>query len=170
MYKIIGFAFIVAASGLLGFTKRNEAGEAQKICGQIHEFLCEISQCIELKFQSLPDFLIRASASERYAMLEFLGDACTKIEDGESLRKALIVSLKEWDKSRLLSRDEVEELIGAFYTLGEGNAAQEALKLIPVTEFFKARAEERKLQNEKKRGMYETVYALVGAAVAIVLV
>ncbi len=171
--KIAAFALVVASAWAFGFIKRSEDVAACRICGQIHELLCELRQCVELKLTPLPRFFEDAARSERFDRLGFLRDI-GEGEDGDPVCDSFsCLLLRAWEESpehRLLSRDEQEELAGVFSTLGSDNTSRESLKLAPSIRFFEGAFSRRERENAGKKGVYETVCMLAGAVVAIVLI
>lgn len=170
MERMVGFVFIVASAGLLGMVKRSEHVTAQRLCAALAEWLAELQQTVSLRMLSLPELIAQNAQSERYQSLRFLEHAVERLEEGDTLCGSLTHGIEDWEEARLLARDELDELLQVFRSLGEGNTVQEERKLAPALAYFKVRAEQRRCDNEKKRGLYETVFTLVGVIVAVVLV
>ncbi len=170
MQKAAAFVLTVVSAGVFGFIKRSEEVTACRICRQIHELLCELRQCVELKLFSLPDFFNRAAASERFSELGFLTLPPSWDDTEDTLSESLVGACGEWPGLGLLTRDEQDELLRALSALGSDGSARESQKLVPSMRFFEEAFTRRECEILRHRGVYETVSLLVGAVIAVVLI
>ena len=168
--KLIGALFVVASAFALGALLRAGKLREEKILRTLLAFLKDLRDNIEFKTNALRDVVAHCALNDRYAMLDFLPDTLSRLDAGANLKNALCAAYEHSECAARLDEGDARELTQLFGCMG-GEIDEIVLQSIGYTcarleESISAKAE----QNKKQKGYYESLFALAGAAVAIMLV
>lgn len=167
--KLFGAVFIIFSSFILGVSKRNSQLRCAKIIEQFIRWCEALKDNIEYKSLSLSDFVDRTAVSERYALLDFLPISCQLSDKGKTIREALVNALVNSSSYLMLNGEEKQEMVTLFNEIGSDTDISEIQKLSISVANLSGILEQRKQHNNSRKGFYESIFTLAGAAVSIVL-
>ena len=162
--------FIVVMAGFaLGYSRRADMLRRERVLSELGALAAAFRANAQYEHDSALVCLEKFAASERAAALSFLPLALEDADGGELLGAALKNRYLEWrERERLtasLAADTADFL--------EGLAASSRQTEINRCAYIESRVAEEltavRGENAQRRGFYETVYTLAGAAVAIAL-
>ena len=167
--KFIGTVFLVFASFFLGHARRGAKIKGEKIMSAFSSFFGEIADSIEYRSRSMGEILDTLSVTEKYADLDFLPLSCRFRDQGLNLQQAICKGFSQSDCIQSMSMQEKAEAMDMIQSLGCETDALAISRLRCAGEQFHSFAQNRHESNKQQNGYYETMYTLIGAAIAIVL-
>ncbi len=168
--KLTGSVFIVLSFFLIGYTKRKKQLELQRIYEQLTAFVRLVKNDVQYTSSTTPQILEKAAACGDYLLLSFIDAALERVEKGGEFTKELCGAFEEFALRVRLTVNSREALADLFASSAEINSQELNEKCAVCDELLREALESTKAENAQKKGVYETVYTLLGAAVCIALV
>ena len=167
--KVFGMLVIVIAGFALGYSRRADMLKRERVLAELGALAAAFRVNAQFEHESALVCLERFAASERADALSFLPLALEDADGGELLGTALKNRYHEWRERDRLSSGLSSEIADFL----EGLAASSKQTEINRCAYIEGRVAEEltavRGENAQRRGFYETVYTLAGAAVAIAL-
>lgn len=167
--KALGMLVIVMAGFALGYARRADMLRREQILNELGALAAAFRANAQYEHDSALVCLERFAAGERGCTLSFLPLVLEDVDSGELLGAALKNRYTEWrerDHLNMSFSAEIADFLG-------GLAASSRQTEINRCAYIESRVAEEltsvRGENSQRRGYYETVYTLAGAAVSIAL-
>ena len=168
--RIAGSLFIVLSFFLIGYTKRKKSVCRQEVYEQLIRLTYRIKNEIEFSTLSVSEMLEAVSAGGEFDELVFLDEALAKADKSNDFTACVCNSFSAFCELRRLERGcacAMYELLNSVCVL---NSQVIVEKCCSCAQLLEESVRVVKDENRQKRGYYETVYTLIGAAVSIALI
>lgn len=168
--KTVGAIVIIVTSYILGHARRGIMLLGAEIVDQFVQLFKELRSAIAHGMGSLTALLETCAYKESYNKLTFLAMISSNPKAADNLCDALCDAFEDWESRNSLTKDEAAVISGLLQNIGESGAQNELAKLDFAIERLEQALQGRCTLNEKRKGFYETVFTLTGAALAILLI
>ena len=167
--KALGILFIVMAGFAMGYSRRADMLARERVLSELGALAAAFRANAQYEHDSALVCLEKFAVSERGSTLSFLPLALEDADGGELLGTALKNRYLEWRERERINTSLSAETADFL----EGLAASSRQTEINRCAYIESRVAEEfsavRGENAQRRGFYETVYTLAGAAVAIAL-